>query len=195
MAYGTGCSGLVVLAEPRWPGSRRPGRPAPRRWPGPATSSAGAAAGRRGGTGAPATRPRPPAAARNTTARPFRVPSQATRRTAGPDRQRVGIGQRDAARRGQRHLPRADHERGQASGRSAPGRPRRPDASGARAAARTGRPGRCAARSSAHEHEDGLGQRPDRCGRRERAGCAFDADDRVGRASRRETPGRRPRPA
>ena len=104
-------------------------------------------------------------------------------RLEGPDRQRVGIGQRDAARRGQRHLPRADHERGQASGRSAPGRPVRPDASGARAAGRSGRRGRCAARRG-HEHEDGLGQRPDRGRRRERSRVRLHAEDRVGRAGR-----------
>ena len=80
-------------------------------------------------------------------------------RLEGPDRERVGIDQRDAARRGQRHRPRADHERGQATagqhqagqdGRAPPGRGQ---PSGREDQEDRGQAG-------GHEHEDGLGQRP-----------------------------------
>ena len=80
-------------------------------------------------------------------------------RLEGRDRQRVGIGQRDAARRGQRHLPRADHERGQRQA----GQPQ----AGQRGRAPAGRgqpPGRedqeDRGQAGGHEHEDGTRPAP-----------------------------------
>ena len=106
-------------------------------------------------------------------------------RPEGPDRQRVGIDQRDAARRGQRHPPRADHERGQAQagqhqagqrGRTPPGRGQPPGREDQEERGQV----------DGDEHEDRLGQRPGRGRRRKRSGVRLHAEDRVGRAGRHD---------
>jgi hypothetical protein len=102
-------------------------------------------------------------------------------RPEGRERERVGIGQRDAARRGQRHRPRADHERGQGQagqhqagqgGWAPPGRGQPPGREDQEERGQV----------DGHEHEDRLGQRPDRGRRRERSGVRLHAEDRVDRA-------------